>query len=76
MQLLQDKVISLLETVEISEVGQLAKYQDITVNYFDETERAALEEERKKLESQRTSGTEAEKNARNSVSFWKNRLRN
>ena len=63
LQLLQDKVISLLETVEISEVGQLAKYQDITVNYFDETERAALEEERKKLESQRTSGTEAEKNA-------------
>lgn len=56
-------MISLLETVEISEVGQLAKYQDITVNYFDETERAALEEERKKLESQRTSGTEAEKNA-------------
>ena len=63
LQLLQDKVISVLETVEISEVGQLAKYQDITVNYFDETERAALEEERKKLESQRTSGTEAEKNA-------------
>ncbi len=63
LQLLQDKVISLLETVEISEVGQLAKYQDITVNYFDETERAALEEERKKLESQRTSGTEAEKTA-------------
>ncbi len=63
LQLLQDKVISLLETVEISEVGQLAKYQDITVNYFDETERAALEEERKKLVSQRTSGTEAEKNA-------------